>query len=1023
MVCFFLSGSAGLIYEVLWTRSLALSFGHTVWAMTTVLVVFMGGLALGSFLFGRTADRFGDPVRLYALLELGIGIYCLAAPSLLALSGRAHLALVPFLGEGLLSRTATQFFLGCLVLLFPTTLMGGTVPAMAKAVIAGPGAAGKKFGDMYGANTLGAALGVFVAGYWLLPAIGMKATNLLAATINISIGVTLLLAGGLLRADPDPGHPGKALPMETGVSPAVPERIILWVFFLTGATAMTFQIAWVRSLILVIGSSTYAYSAVLLSVLLGIALGSWLFARVRLSGPALASGLLAGIAVSVFLLFPCFDRLPVLFIFLFQGFTGNYVYIQFMQLLIVLLVILVPTTLMGAMLPCLIDMVVRDGATVGSGVGRYYAFNTAGAIVGSVLAGFLLVPGLGTQRALAVGIVLELSMSVAFIAIVRPSWSRLAVPVAVSLALGAFLYPAWDKARMHLGVSIIPRDKEKFLSESREWSQGLLYSREGISSTVAVFKGGDGKRWFTVNGKVDGGQGDMRTQVGVGVIPMLLQQRARRVGVLGLGTGVTAGVVGLFEGVEAIDIVELEPSMVEAAAFFDRVNWGVLKDPRTRIFINDGRSFFESRKGIYDVIISEPSNPWISGISNLYTVDFFRKARESLARGGVFAVWVQCYAISRESFGMVLRTFLEVFPDATLWQVEASDMLIVGSREGAGTPDIASLRSRLRGHPKLSAALGGGGALPLEPLLMKLRLGADEVRRFAGPGPLNTDDFNRLEFSAPKSIYGTDFARIVWDIAATMDEGPLPPFMRDAGAGSEAFHRLAGEKHYLNGDPPMAFRELSRLPSLAPRHTGNAGAAKVFGGGILETFEGPTGVPFFPATAADRPEPGDFVKWTAYQADLAWITRSSGVVRGVGRNGSAGLRLRGGKEAAVGYLVPIEVEPRTGYEVRYWVRGVTGGDNTATGIDVMEYNRRDDDGARPTAEYNRAHLVAGDTPFYLAGVHRAGEYSFQFTTTERSALVRLFFFVEGGTGSSVVFDDISIRKIPSSTSREGSTEG
>jgi spermidine synthase len=1033
MVCFFLSGAAGLIYEVLWTRSLALSFGHTVWAMTTVLVVFMGGLALGSFLFGGVADRIRSPVRLYALLELGIGVYCLGAPRLLDLSRQGHLALVPFLGEGLLPRTATQFFLSCLVLLLPTTLMGGTVPAMAKVFITGPGTAGKRFGDLYGANTLGAALGVFVAGYWLLPAIGLKATNLLAAAVNISIGGFLLLAGMRLKegtvpqGPPETGNSGASPRMDDGSrSGGVPERIVLWAFFLTGGTAMVFQIAWVRSLVMVIGSSTYAYSAVLLSVLLGIALGSCLFARIRLSGPEMVSGLLAGIAVSVFLLFPCFDRLPALFLFLYKGFTGNYAYIQFIQLFIVLLVVLVPTTLMGMTLPCLMGMVVRGDTAVGSDVGRYYAFNTAGAITGSVLAGFLLIPGIGSQRTLVAGIALEMLLAVAFIVFARPVLRRIAFFSAALLVSGAFLFPAWDKAGMNLGVSVRPwnfREVEKFLSLRKDLSKGLLYAREGISSTVAVFEGVDGKRWFTVNGKPDGGHGDMMTQVGVGVIPMLFHPSARRVGVLGLGTGATAGAVGLFGGVDSIDIVELEPAMLEAAAFFDRDTWGILKDPRTRVVINDGRSFFESRKGMYDVIISEPSNPWISGISNLYTVDFIRKARESLARGGVFAMWVQAYAIPRESYGMVLRTFLEVFPDATLWKAgPPGDTLIVGMKDGTGLPDLASIRSRLGGNPKLSAALGHGKALPLDPLLMKYRLGADGMRRFAGPGPLNTDDLNRLEFVAPKALYLNDLTRIVWEIAAQEDTSP-PAFMKAAGVESDAFRRMAGEKHYLDGDFAMAFRELEKLPSLAPRSVGGAGTSTIPDGGLLERFEGATGMAFLPATAGVRPEPVDYEAGVLYRTDLAWITRTSGVVRGAGRNGSAGLRLRGGKDVAVGYLAPIEVEPRTRYEVRYWIRGATGADNTAVGIDVMEYDRREGDGAQPTAEYNRAHLLFGDTPFYLVGVRQAGEYSFRFTTTERSALVRLFFFVEGGIGSSVAFDDISIRKIPSSARREGGTEG
>ncbi len=1025
MVCFFLSGAAGLVYEVLWMRSLALSFGHTVWAVTTVLVVFMGGLALGSFFVGRFVDRFKDPVRLYALLELGIGVYCLAAPRLLELSRQAHAALVPALGEGLLSRTTTQFFLGALVLLLPTTLMGGTVPAMAKTFITDPGAAGEKFGDLYGANTLGAAIGAFAAGYWLLPVLGIRGTNLLAAAVNISIAGFLLTAGRFLGDAPETGHAGAAPRTDAGPSsPAVPDRLLLWTFLLTGGASMIFQIAWVRSLILVIGSSTYAYSAVLVSVLLGIALGSCLFARIRLASRVGAHLLLAGIAASGFLLIPCFDLLPALFLLLFRGFLKNYAYIQFMQLLIVLLVVLLPATLMGMTLPCLVGMVVRDGASVGSDVGRYYAFNTAGAIIASVLAGFLLIPGIGTQKTLAAGIAIELFLAAAFLAVARPSLRGLAFPIAASLALGTFLYPGWNKAVMNLGVSIVPtsfKDMGHYSYITGEQSKGLLYAREGISSTVAVFDSPDGKRWFTVNGKPDGGRGDMTTQVRLGMIPLLLRTGARRVGVLGLGTGVTAGFAGHFEGVESIDVVELEPAVVEAAGYFERENGGVLKDRRTRIAINDGRSFFESRKGLYDVIVSEPSNPWISGVSNLYTVEFFGKIRESLSRGGIFGLWVQCYAISRESYGLILRTFLDVFPDATLWQVGTGDTLIVGATDRTGVSDLASIKARLAGTPKLSAALAAEGPLTLEPLLTGFLLGADDMRRCAGPGPLNTDDLNRLEFDAPKALYGSEMARIFWDIASCKGDS-LPPFMKAAGADNDEFHRKAGEKHYLDGDYAMAWWEFGRLPSLAPRRAGKAGAAKVLEGGIIETFDGQRSLTLIPATTADRPETWNYDAWVPYQAEIARITRTSGVVRGAGRDGGAGLLLRGGKDAPVGYLAPIEVEPQTTYEVRCWIRGVAG-DNTTAGIDVMEYDRREDDGAQPSIEFNREHLVTGSTPVYVTGVRGRSQYSFRFTTTGRSALIRLHFYVEGGIDGSVAFDDISIKRISTNSGREGTVGG
>jgi spermidine synthase len=321
-----------------------------------------------------------------------------------------------------------------------------------------------------------------------------------------------------------------------------------------------------------------------------------------------------------------------------------------------------------------------------------------------------------------------------------------------------------------------PRD---YYGVSRMRSRYLLFGRDGVSSTVAVFGEAGGERWFTVNGKTDGGTGDLTPQVRLGMVPMLLNPAARRVAVVGLGTGVTAGTAGMFHGVESIDIVEIEPAVLEASRYFDAENAGILLDPRTRVHVDDGRSFLESRRASFDVVVSEPSNPWVAGVSNLYTAEFFRGVRGSLRPGGVFGQWVQIYNLSPESYRVIVRTFLDAFPDASLWQVGAGDTILIG-RTGGGTLDPEAIRSRVRSSTALVERLGTNGDVPLGPLYESFLLGAGDLRTFAGEGPRNTDDLNRLEFDSPKSLYRQEIEPLLREIGRHRTR-PSPDFLRLPG--------------------------------------------------------------------------------------------------------------------------------------------------------------------------------------------------------------------------------------------------
>ncbi len=1003
----------GLIYEVLWTRILTLSFGHTVWAITTVLAVFMGGLALGSLVFGKIADRVREPPRLYALLETGIGLYCIAAPYLLGISGRIHLSAVQSTDGSLVSKIGIQFLLSGLVLIVPTFLMGGTVPAMSRVIIRRSSEGGRVFGALYGINTFGAAVGAFAAGYWLLPSIGVTATNLLAAGINLAIGAVILLSkkGPLER---DSGAPPVGV-AEVAADPAIPfpGRILGPAFFLTGAAAMIFQVAWVRALILVVGNSTHAYSAILVTFLLGIALGSILFARFRFSGPLPAGYLLSGVSISVFLLLPFFDSLPDLFMLLFKRHTEGYAYIQIMQFLIVSSVVLVPTTLMGMTLPCLTAMVLRDGKRIGADVGNYYAINTVGAILGSILGGFILVPRLGSQSAIACGIAVELFLAAAFLGAARPEWRKPIYPAAALAGAAIFLFPAWNKGVMNMAVSVYPLipsagQAEDYHTRSRKRAGELLYSKEGISSAVAVFRNAAGERWFTVNGKNDGGTGDLIPQARLAIFPMLFRPNARRVAIVGLGTGVTAGTAGMFGGVEAIDVVELEPAILEVARYFNTENGGILRDPRARIHIDDGRSFLDARHGAYDVIVSEPSNPWIAGVSNLYTADFFRQARESLSSEGVFGIWVQGYSLSPEAYKLIVRTFLSVFPDASLWQVGPADTILIG-RKGGAAIDVAAINARLRGSPKLLSAFGIDGDIPLEPLFRSYLLGPSEMRSFAGDGPLNTDDRNLLEFEAPRHLYSQNLNRILWEITRSKDTSS-PPFLPAPEAETASFRLAAGERFLFEENPALAIWQFARLPATAPGFPENrSGPVRLASGGIREDFDGAPVLPFIPSVGYDRPDSDDrnaVLCWLAVQGHL---TRTSGIEPGAGRGGSPGLVLHSSRSSPLGFQVPLETEPGREYEVLWWMRSDFTGEGEA-GVTLAEFDTREDDGGQPRSSFNRRHLVKLSNLGTVKGSRGWTACRARFTTTAKTGLVRFYFYLDGKRGDRAGFDEIVIRR-------------
>jgi spermidine synthase len=790
LACFFLSGASGLVFEEVWTRELTLVFGSTTLAVSTVLSVFMGGLALGSRLGGRIADRLRDRLRAYALAEAGVGLYALAVPVVLAWYPSLNAALYRAFGGHELALTLGRFVAAAVLLLVPTTLMGATLPILSRHFVR-PGERtsriGATVGTLYAINTFGAVVGTFVGGFMLLPGVGVRATNFAAAGVNLTLAAAVLLASrralakaagatatadhaaGALAADalaaapsPSPEAAPDAEP-EPFVATAAQRRLALWAFAVSGAVAMIDQVLWTRSLAIVLGSSIYSFTLILLAFLVGLAGGAALIARLsaRSRRPLeWLAGVHLAVAASIGLSYFVMDKLPGAFLSLLRGSTISVDGIIFCQFLLAALAVLPATLAMGGVLPLTVRIYASGADHVGRDVGTAYSVNTLGAIVGSFAAGFMVLPLVGLQRGLGLSALVTVGLGGAFLLASGPRRRR--APLAAAFAAAAVLItavlPRWSLEHFSAGLFRVSIAKE--IIESSKWQlPQMLYYHDGIATTVSV-EGWGKTVALKNNGKVDASNGDdMATQIMVGLMPLVFHptalQRPPRVAVIGYGSGVTIGAVTQFP-IGHADVVELEPAVVEAGTrFFGPYNHHPEADPRVRVVIGDGRNFLTQANDRYDVIISEPSNPWITGVSNLFTVDYWQLARARLAEDGVFCQWAQLYEMSSKNIKTILRTFSEVFPYTYVFSAEdlSSDVILVATNRPLGL-DLAALKKNFA-RPILGAELARGGVKSAADVIAQLLLTPDEIPAFTAGSPVNTDDNALIEFGAPRDLLGS----------------------------------------------------------------------------------------------------------------------------------------------------------------------------------------------------------------------------------------------------------------------------
>ncbi|MCS6913954.1 MAG: fused MFS/spermidine synthase [Myxococcota bacterium] len=768
------SGMCALIYQTVWLRELRLIFGASTAASAAVLAIFMGGLGAGGIVIGRRADRMQRPLDLYAGLELLISVSAMLTPALIWFARKVYVALGGSLVLGTVGGTLLRLVLSTLVLLVPTFLMGGTLPAAVRAVESEEDARRRNLAVLYGVNTLGAVVGALLSTFLLLEVLGQRTTLLCAGLLNIVVGMTARAVSRSLPAvEWDTNEPAP-----TSGEPSA--RAPLW-FVLSAAAAVGFafllmELVWYRMLSPILGGSSFTFGLILAVALLGIGLGGVAYAlwgqhrRATLGGFALSCTLEA---LCLALPFALGDRLAVLAALLrplgHMGFAGHVLG----WTLVTAVVVLPAAFVSGVQFPLLIALLGEGRREVGRQVGLGYAWNTAGAIGGSLAGGFGLMPLLsapGTWRMsawLLIGLgvaAAALSMRGAAGRVMRPSASASTGILTALLAALLLQASGPTAAWRHSGIGVGRGERllQKGLGRNgvRDWlnerRRAISWEVDGVESSVAI--GRENGLSFIVNGKVDGNaRGDAGTQVMSGLIGAALLPRAERVLVIGLGTGSTAGWLAALPWVDRVDAVEIEPAIVRFALDCGPVNHGAMRNPKLRTLIGDGREVLLTSPERYHLIVSEPSNPYRAGIASLFTQDFYRSARARLQPGGLFLQWMQAYSVDSQTVRTTYATLASVFPVVETWQTQLGDLLLVGAAEPIRY-DADLLRTRLQQPPLREALLHVWRTETLEGFLARFVAGARLARDIARQegDVVNTDDHNLLEFAFARGIGEAD---------------------------------------------------------------------------------------------------------------------------------------------------------------------------------------------------------------------------------------------------------------------------
>ncbi|MCI0512378.1 fused MFS/spermidine synthase [candidate division KSB1 bacterium] len=751
LALFFISGACGLIYETAWIRLLNHIYGSTVYATSTILAAFMGGLALGSYYFGKRIDQNQNPLKIYAYLELGIALFALLSPFLLGTLNPLYLWIYRHFASIPAIYLLLLFSATFLLLLIPTFLMGGTLPVLSRLFIDRREILGQKVGNLYALNTFGAMLGCWATGFILIGLLGIKGTIFLAASLNLAI------FGIIIFVIPSPPFTAPAVVAATPNLKAKkpktePPRtfwIVLLAFAISGFTALGYEVVWFRGLVFYLGNSTWAFTTMLTTILGGIAVGSLLIRKLSdrrrdliliFGGIEMIIGL--GAAVTIWLLGGIFHQPGVGD---FMALVSRHWLIKIGGIfLIAAVVMFIPAVFMGMTFPLVSRIGVTDLKLVGHKIGEIYAINTVGAIAGSIITGFALIPWFGILNTIWLLMIINLIIgeTIIFLNLKKKSSLKFGFVGLVLIGMG-FLY------------LVLPRSI-KFRSDFESKADQLLFYREDVVATTAVFQKSNGPKLMSVDGHTIGGTEshiNMKQKL-LAHLPLLLSPAPRHVFVVGLGSGITLGSIQLYPEVTQIDVAEIVPGVIEGARYFAAENRHALADPRVKMILGDGVHYLKNTPRRYDVISSDAKlNPEYVGNTVVLSEEYYQICRERLNPNGIFCQWI-AFDMPEPEYQSIVKTLTSIFPYAQLWYFGWTESLFIGTCEKPRL-DLLTFTERMN-RPVIFTELGEINLENPYVFLSAFLLDQSQLVPYAAKASLNTWNRPFIEFNAPRHFANLD---------------------------------------------------------------------------------------------------------------------------------------------------------------------------------------------------------------------------------------------------------------------------
>jgi len=756
---FILSGASGLIYQVIWMRQLTLIFGSTVFATSTVLTAFMAGLALGSYYFGRKIDESTQsPLRLYALLEAGIGVFCLVWPLILASLGAIYVLIHRNVTSEFYTLSLIRFVLTFGVILIPSTLMGGTLPVLTRFFVKRLEQLGTNIGILYALNTFGAVVGTVAAGFFLIEALGIRWTLGIGIAINFAVAaVALALAQKASGTEVDEHSEDIQQTAPTDTSDPSERQLVLWAIGISGFCALAYEVLWTRIMVFFLGSTTYAFATMLAAFLFGIALGSIVFSRWvdRIKQPIAVFGTVQlGIGLFALILMPAFEELYGMS----QAFQSTFGASRFWAFFSCFLVMCLPTFLMGASFPLVTKIYTGSAHQLGRSIGNVYAVNTVGSILGAFCAGFILIPLLGIRPSIVLTVALNTGIGCLLVlrsGRLTETWKSLLQGVGIGMPV------------LNVGLAVVllltvnqPLFLKSTIFKTQRPGDTLIDYNEEVDATVTTLKDDEGvyRLYVDTNQAADASRWDSPSHRVIAHLPLLLHPRPKQALVVGFGMGLTSHSITQ-HGVR-VDAIELSSGVISAAQkHFTHVNENVFENPLFSYRLNDGRNHILMTKTKYDMISTGIIHPLVSaGSSNIYTADFYRLCRRILSEDGIMCQWVPLHRLPEGHYKMIVRTFIEVFPHTTLWYKYTPDFVIL-----IGTPEPLRIDYKnFMARAQIASIHEGLAADDLDgpSLLDSFMMGPETVRKYAGTGPIHTDNRPRLEFFRGADLVGTTMQNV-----------------------------------------------------------------------------------------------------------------------------------------------------------------------------------------------------------------------------------------------------------------------